>query len=64
MLFVIDMPATLLPIQTSAQIVAGEGNSDGSPVFDGDHPVSYFSGFDSNLMLPRPELVFADGFER
>ena len=45
------------------QIAAGKGNRDGSPVFDGEHPVAYFSGIDSDLLLPLPETAFADGFE-
>jgi len=63
MMFVMDMPVALLPLATKIQIAAGEGNRDGSPVFDGEHPVAYFSGMDSDLLLPLPDLVFADGFE-
>jgi hypothetical protein len=63
MMFVIDMPVTLLPLLTKIQMAAGEGNRDGSPVFDGDHPVTYFSGFDDDLVLPHPSFVFANGFE-
>jgi len=35
----------------------------GSPIFDGDHPLTYFDGIDSDLLLPLPSLIFADGFE-
>jgi hypothetical protein len=63
MMFVIDMPVALLPLLTKIQMAAGEGNRDGSPVFDGDHPVTYFTGFDSDLLLPHPSFVFANGFE-
>lgn len=63
MMFVIDMPVALLPLLTKIQMAAGEGNRDGSPVFDGDHPVTYFTGFDSNLLLPLPKPLFANGFE-
>ena len=63
MMFVIDMPVALLPLLTKIQMAAGEGNRDGSPVFVGDHPVTYFTGFDSNLLLPLPKLLFANGFE-
>jgi len=48
---------------TEIILLYGEGNRDGSPVFDGDHPVTYFAGFDSNLLLPLPKLLFANGFE-
>ena len=61
MMFVVDMPVSLLPLLTKVQIAAGEGNSDGSPVFYGEHPVSYFTGIDNDLLLP--DWVFADGFE-
>jgi len=63
MMFVMDMPVALLPLATKIQIAAGEGNRDGSPVFDGEHPVTYFTGMDSDLLLPLPETIFADGFE-
>lgn len=63
MMFVIDMPVSLLPLQTKVQMAAGEGNRDGSPIFDGEHPVTYFDGIDSNLSLPLPNRVFDDGFE-
>ena len=63
MMFVIDMPVALLPLLTKVQMAAGEGNRDGSPIFDGDHPVNYFDGIDSNLMLPLPSRIFIDGFE-
>jgi hypothetical protein len=63
MMYLIDMPEALLPLLTKIQIAAGEGNRDGSPIFVGDHPVSYFSGMDSDLILPVPNVVFVDGFE-
>ncbi len=63
MMFVIDMPVTMLPLLTKVQMAAGEGNRDGSPIFDGDHPLTYFDGIDSDLLLPPPSQIFADGFE-
>jgi len=63
MMFVIDMPVALLPLLTSIQMAAGEGNREGFPVFDGDHPVTYFTGIDSNLLLSLPDSVFTNGFE-
>lgn len=63
MVFVANMPVSHLPLVTNIQMAAGEGNRDGSPIFSGDHPVSYFTGFDNILLLPLPGLVFANGFE-
>lgn len=63
MMYVIDMPVTLLPLMTKVQMAAGEGNRDGSPIFDGAHPVKYFEGIDHDLFLPLPDPVFVDGFE-
>ena len=39
------------------------GFEDCNKLFDGDHPVTYFTGFDSNLLLPLPKPLFANGFE-
>ena len=44
-------------------MAAGGGNRDGSPIFDGDHPVTYFDGIDSDLLLPLPSQIFDDSFE-
>ena len=63
MMYLIDMPVALLPLLTKVQMAAGEGNRDGSPIFDGDHPVTYFDGIDSDLLLPLPSQIFVDGFE-
>ena len=63
MMYLIDMPVALLPLLTKVQMAAGEGSRGGSPIFDGDHPVTYFDGIDSDLLLPLPGRIFVDGFE-
>ncbi len=42
--FELEVPAGDLPLLVDVQVAAGEGNADGSPIFDNDHPVTYFTG--------------------
>ena len=63
MVFEIELPTSRLPLLLKAQVGAGEGMPDGSPVFEGDHPVSYFSSETGAVQLQEIGRVFRDDFE-
>jgi hypothetical protein len=52
--FDLDLPASGLPLSIEAQFAAGEGSSDGTPLFFGEHPTRYF-GVDDPVLLFVPE---------
>ena len=41
--FTVEAAEALLPLILDAQFAAGEGSSDGTPIFTGDHPAQYFT---------------------
>jgi hypothetical protein len=55
--FDLDLPASGLPLSIEAQFAAGEGASDGTPIFSGEHPTRYFSVDDAELLfVPEPPM--------
>lgn len=46
----------LLPIAFPVQFAAGEGFASGAPMFNGEHPITYFTAADPvvQLMVPEP----------
>jgi len=57
--FNVEVPETLLPLTLSAQYAGGQGASDGSPSFDGPHPVQYFTASDPTVVLTAPDPTSA-----
>jgi hypothetical protein len=54
--FTVEVPEALLPLVLPAQFAGGEGQSDGTPIFTGDHPAQYFSAAAQIVTLtPVPE---------
>ncbi|MCZ6892663.1 MAG: hypothetical protein O7H40_01280, partial [Gammaproteobacteria bacterium] len=62
-LFAFEFPLALLPLSVNVQFAAGEGATDGTPIFAGDHPVQYFTvndatvTFSSNIAVPVPGVM-------
>jgi hypothetical protein len=60
--FGVEVPRSLLPLVLDAQFAGGEGGSDGTPIFSGDHPAQYFTTADRSVTLtasitsPAPAL--------
>ena len=46
MTFEVLVPESLVPLITDVQFGSGEGETDGTPIFTGEHPVEYYSGQD------------------
>ncbi len=44
MTFEVRVPEALAPLLTDFQFGSGEGETDGTPTFTGEHPVQYYSG--------------------
>lgn len=44
MTFEVRVPESLAPLLTDIQFGSGEGETDGTPIFTGEHPVQYYSG--------------------
>ena len=55
--FTIEFPETLLPLTLDVQFAGGEGQTDGTPIFDGEHPVQYFAPTDTSVVFTQPETV-------
>lgn len=54
MQFTVEVPEALVPLALDAQFGAGPGQTDGTPIFDGAHPVQYFAASDPELMFTAP----------
>ena len=52
--FDLELPAALAPLLTETQYAGGEGATDGTPTFTGDHPVQYFAAADPQVLLTAP----------
>ena len=56
--FTVEVPTASLPVRLDAQFAGGEGQADGTPIFEGDHPVQYFTAADSSILftaqVPEP----------
>lgn len=52
--FSLEVDDTLLPLTLDAQFGAGPGQSNGTPIFDGAHPVQYYAATDPQLELIAP----------
>ncbi|MFW6124939.1 MAG: PEP-CTERM sorting domain-containing protein, partial [Pirellulales bacterium] len=56
--FDVLVPAASMPLPTTVQFGAGQGESDGTPIFSGDHPVQYFTAEDSSAhFVPEPSSL-------
>jgi len=54
--FTVEAAEALLPLVRDVQFAAGEGFSDGTPIFSGGHPAQYFTAANPALRLsPVPE---------
>jgi hypothetical protein len=53
MTFEVLVPEALAPLLTDVQFASGEGQPDGTPIFDGEHPVQYYTGIDPLLELRK-----------
>ncbi|NIL96372.1 MAG: PEP-CTERM sorting domain-containing protein [Planctomycetales bacterium] len=47
-----EIAPALLPFSTMAQFAGGKGTSDGSPMFTGSHPLTYFTVDDPVIRVP------------
>ena len=62
-LFAFEFPLALLPFSVDVQFAAGEGTTDGAPIFTGEHPVQYFTVndatvvFSSDIAVPVPGVM-------
>lgn len=57
LLFELEIASEALPFAIPVQFAAGEGLADGTPIFTGSHPVTYFTASDptaSFLAVPEP----------
>jgi hypothetical protein len=53
MRFELEVPPAALPLTLTTQFAGGEGQTDGTPLFTGDHPVTYFT-------VDNPEITLAN----
>ena len=53
MTFEVLVPESLVPLITDVQFGSGEGETDGTPIFTGEHPVEYYSGQDPEAEFRR-----------
>ena len=60
--FKLEIAEGLLPLVLDVQYAAGEGLSDGSPIFSGDHPVQYFSTADPSVHIHRAAVPEPNSF--
>jgi len=60
-LFAVEVPESLLPLARDVQFAGGEGLTDGTPIFTGDHPAQYFTAANPSVeFVPEPNsLVLA-----
>jgi hypothetical protein len=56
--FTVEVAESLLPLVLDAQFAGGEGLSDGTPNFGGDHPAQYFTARDPSVVfVPEPSAL-------
>ena len=53
-LFTVEVAETLLPLSLDVQFAGGEGQTDGMPIFSGDHPVQYFTAANPSVEFTAP----------
>ena len=52
--FAVELPLLQLPLRLEMQYAGGEGQADGTPIFDGAHPVQYFTATDPSVLFTTP----------
>ncbi|TWU24793.1 hypothetical protein [Bythopirellula polymerisocia] len=52
--FAVELPTLQLPLRLEAHYAGGEGQSEGTPIFDGTHPVQYFTVADPSVLVTAP----------
>ena len=52
--FDLTLPLEDLPLMSTAQFAAGEGDAAGAPIFSGSHRVEYFTARNPVVELPEP----------
>jgi hypothetical protein len=56
--FTVEVADALLPLVLDAQFAGGEGFTDGTPVFSGDHPAQYFTARNPSVtFVPEPSSL-------
>jgi hypothetical protein len=58
MAFTVEVAEALVPLVLDAQFAGGEALSNGTPIFNGDHPAQYFTAADPSVaIVPEPRML-------